>query len=149
MIRSASLAGLALALLVGPVIAQPAAPVIAQPAPATTTNCDGDTGVCTQTTCKVNVFGNTTCVTVTLAAPERERTGPRKDQHQLACEAREGERRWLAYCTPEVYVDAEGVSRYRYGKPDCGGAVLSVRKVRAPWLDEPLEQECRRNAADR
>ena len=149
MIRRAPLAGFALAFLVGPVIAQPAAPVIAQPAAGTTTNCDGDTGVCTQTTCKVNGIGNTTCVTVTLAAPERERTVPRKDQHQTACEAREGERRWLAYCTPEVYVDAEGVSRYRYGKPDCGGAVLSLRKVRAPWLDEPLEQQCRREAADR
>ena len=149
MIRSMALASLALALLVGPAIAQPAAPVITQPAEGTTTNCDGDTGVCTRTTCNVNLIGNTTCVTVTLAAPERERPGPRADQRQLACEAREGERRWLAYCAPKVYVDAEGVSRYRYGKPDCGGAVLSVRKVRAPWLDEPLEQKCRREAADR
>jgi hypothetical protein len=148
MIRGTPLTSLALMLFVGPVPAQPAAPVIAQPPAGTTTNCDGDTGVCTQITCKVIAVGNTTCVTVTLAGPERERAGPRKDQRQLACEAREGERQWMQYCTPQIYVDIEGVSRYRYGKPDCGGAVLSVRKVRAPWLDEPFQQKCSRVAAD-
>jgi hypothetical protein len=146
MVRSTLLASLAVALLGAPVIAQPAVPIIAQPA-ATTTNCNGDTGVCTQTTCKVNEMGNTTCVTNTLAEPESERKPPQKVQRQLACEAHEGERQWVEYCIPKVYVDAEGVSRYRYGKPDCGGAVLSVRKVRAPWLKEPFEEKCR--ASDR
>ena len=141
MIRSPLLACLTLAALLAP-------PMIAQPAAATATNCNGDNGVCTQTTCKVDEMGNTACVTNTLAGPERERTPPKKEQRQLACEVREGERQWVEYCTPKTYVDAEGVSRYRYGKPDCGGAVLSVHKVRAPWLKEPFEQKCRLGASD-
>ena len=47
MIRSTMLASLASAFLVAPVVAEPAAPVIMQPAAATTTNCNGDTGVST------------------------------------------------------------------------------------------------------
>ncbi len=142
MIRSPMLASLALAALVAP-------PMIAKLAAATTTNCDGDTGVCTQTTCKVDDMGNTACVTATLPGPQRERTPPKKEQRQLACGAREGERQWVEYCAPKVYVDAEGVSRYRYGNPGCGGAVLSAHNVRAPWLTEPFEQKCLLDASDR
>ena len=58
-------------------------------------------------------MGNTTCVTNTLAGPEKERIPLKKEQRQLSCEVREGEHQWLEYCTPKVYVDAEGVSRYR------------------------------------
>ena len=80
-------------------------------------------------------------------APERERILSKKEQRQLACEARESERQWVAHCTPDVYVDAEGVSRYRYGKPGCDVAVLSVHNVQAPWLKEPFEEKCRLEAA--
>ena len=142
MIRSPLLVSLALAVLAAP-------PMVTKLSAATTTDCNGDTGVCTQTICKADDMGNTTCVTNTLAGPERERTPPKKEQRYLACDAREGERQWVEYCTPKVIVDAEGVSRYLFGKPDCGGAVLSARKVRAPWLTENVEQKCRVGAADR
>jgi hypothetical protein len=71
----------------------------------------------------------------------------KQEQRQLACEAREGERQWVAHCTPEVYVDAEGMSRYRYGRPGCDVAILSTRNVRAAWLKEPFEEKGRLEAA--
>ena len=141
MFRSTLLASLALIALAAP-------PVLAD-AVGTSTSCSGDNGSCVQTTCRLDFRGNSICVTNTLAAPPPPRMPSKQEQRQLACEAREGERQWVAQCAPEVYVDAEGISRYRYAKPDCDIAVLSVLKVRAPWVEEPFEQKCRLEPVDR
>src|SRR4051794_1322473 len=108
MIRSTLVASLAFAALAAP-------PLFAQ-TPGTLTNCNGDTGSCSQTRCSLDYRGNMACITNTLAPPEPERMPSKKERQLLACEARERERQWVAYCTPEVYVDAGGISRYRYAK---------------------------------
>jgi hypothetical protein len=141
MFRSTLLASLAITALL-------AAPVIAEPV-GTSTSCNGDTGNCSQTTCRLDYRGNMNCLTNTLAAPPPPRMPSKQEQRELACAARDGERQWTAHCTPEVYVDDEGVSRYRYAKPGCDVAVLSVHSGRPPWLKDASEQKCRPEVADR
>lgn len=135
------LASLALVVLIAPLASRAAVA-----AEGTLTNCNGDTGSCTQTTCTRDYRGNETCTTITLRPP----SPPTKQEARLlACEARERERQWEAHCRPEVYEDAGGMSRYRYARPNCDVAVLSGRGANAPWLTEPVQEKCRREAAER
>jgi hypothetical protein len=65
---------------------------------------------------------------------------------QLACEERERERQWVAYCKPEIHVDHDGIGRYRYAAKGCNLGASSANSSQAAWLTEAFEEKCRLEA---
>jgi hypothetical protein len=106
----------------------------AQDKNGTQTSCEN--GTCRQTACKTDMFGNTVCHSQSFAE-QAPYVPSQQEQRQLTREASERERKWVAYCQPEIYVDLEGIGRYRYARPNCDMAILTAQNPRAPWLAEP------------
>lgn len=77
----------------------------------------------TTTTCRW-VFGTYECNAVTTEAPTPEAPNE-EEQKQLATEKAAREAAWDARCKPTIYVDADGLSRYRYAADNCGAQMLN------------------------
>jgi hypothetical protein len=120
-------------------------PTISVPRNGTLTSCD-ESGTCRQTKCSTDLFRNETCTTTKLEPPPPPGLPTKREARQAACETRERERQWRAYCRPEVYVDRDGLQRYRYARRGCDVAALTGG-AKAPWLVEPYEEKCRQEAA--
>ena len=110
---------------VAPAAAQ-APPVLGMRGVSSQTTMDGDKR--TQTVCKTDAGSNTVCSnsswTVPPADPPPAILSP-AEKAQLARESAERERAWVERCKPEIYVDREGLSRYRYKAPNCDMQVTS------------------------
>ena len=77
----------------------------------------------TTTTCRF-VLGSYECKTDTSELPTPE-AADEQMQKQLAVEKAAREAAWDARCNPTIYVDADGLQRYRYAADNCGAQVLN------------------------
>ena len=126
MTASVLLAGSLLMLTAVVPAAAQAPPVLGMRGVSSQTTMDGDKR--TQTVCKTDAASNTVCSnsswTVPPADPPPAILSP-AEKAQLARESAERERAWVERCKPEIYVDREGLSRYRYKAPNCDMQVTS------------------------
>jgi hypothetical protein len=103
-----------------------APPVLGMRGTSSQTTMDGDKR--TQTVCKTDARNNTLCSNSSWTVPPADAPpavlSP-AEKAQLARESAERERAWVERCKPEIYVDREGLSRYRYKAPNCDMQVTS------------------------